>query len=131
VLRKLHESIVDPYESVPTTRHHLNEDSAQNEQEDESEQVSPTEDLSVPMRKNESEQEQPVSPTEDLSVPMRKNESEREQPVAPTEDLSVTMRKTREEDRRKGKAISCQIVYNPSFCIAVTNSTFRQSGMPS
>lgn len=114
-LRRL-QSVADPkYEGVKTSRKQLMEDSdhepsdLENDYPDEEsepdDQSGDEEDdnQSIP---SQSEPEEASDEPHATSPPPKKSNLEPE----PAEDLSSTLRKTREEDRKKGKAVSQQIV---------------------
>lgn len=105
-LRKLHDSIADPkYEGRRTTRRQILEsDEEQGSVDDEQgediseDEHTPAIDVDLP-----SESEASAAP-EPPVLPSHHSDSE------PPDDLTSTLRKTRDEDRRKGKAVSRQIV---------------------
>ncbi|KAG2141350.1 TRAUB-domain-containing protein [Suillus clintonianus] len=118
VLRKLQESIADPkYDGVKTSRKQLMEydDSDYGSEGDDDEpgsELEPDEDEEqsdgdVPFSQNESESE-PDAPTPIPVTVAAKIATSSEDPKH-TENLSSTLRKTRDEDRKKGKAVSKQI----------------------
>lgn len=122
-IRKLHDSVTDPkYDGVRTSRKQLLEESDEDITSDD-------EDVDVPVPSQEeedcSENERGTDEDEDSegadegsSAVERSGEEATlskvgSLPVNSTElngDLASNLRKTREEDREKGKAVSCQIV---------------------
>ncbi|KAF9221427.1 TRAUB-domain-containing protein [Gyrodon lividus] len=125
VLRKLHDSVSDPkYDGVKTSRKELMVDDDSNSDEE-------TEDEELDSQLEGDEEEEPDSHGQDIvghEPPTSKGEeehrSEHEAEVSTmdasvtrprdldqneNDDLSSALRKTREEDRKKGKAISKQI----------------------
>jgi protein AATF/BFR2 len=108
-LRKLHDSVADPkYSGVRTTRQHLAEDSdieVDRQPFDQSNEDG--EDGSIPSDSSrEDDRETKVPPPQSHVLPAQPAQTDQE----PVNDLSTTLRTTREEDRKKGKAVSRQLV---------------------
>ncbi|EPQ56406.1 TRAUB-domain-containing protein [Gloeophyllum trabeum ATCC 11539] len=123
-IRKLHDSISDPkYEGVRTSRKQLmdtDEDEELSEDdvgeapldhegdEAESSGSEDEDDEEIPSESgSEDEDEPPPKSTKAFSSHV--NDHSQDQSAPPAEDISSTLRKTREEDRKKGKAVSRQL----------------------
>lgn len=108
-LRKLRDSVADPkYDGTRTTRKQLLESDGELSESDEEEVYSEGQD------EGESSQSS-VNEEEDEDLPSQSEATEEEttpefKQTETPEDLTSTLRKTRDEDRKKGKAVSRQIV---------------------
>ncbi|KAG1746746.1 apoptosis-antagonizing transcription factor [Suillus paluster] len=114
-LRKLQDSIADPkYDGVKTSRRQLMEyddadygdDETSSEMEHDEDETQELDD-EVPSSQSEPETESDV-PTVIPGTAVSKSTTLSEE-AKHTENLSSTLRKTRDEDRKKGKAVSKQI----------------------
>ena len=105
-LRKLHDSIADPkYEGKRTTRREIQESDEELGSDEQEEDEDISEDEHSPVIEDDLPSESEASDAPEHSVaPSHHSDSE------PPDDLTSTLRKTRDEDRRKGKAVSRQIV---------------------
>jgi hypothetical protein len=136
-LRKLHDSIADPkYDGKRTTRQQLLEsDEGNSELESEDNlsdeeasgshpSINEDEDEDLPSQSNLEEDGSKADEAGDISRRSPSKDSE-----AP-EDLSSALQKTREEDRKKGKAVSRQIVRSLASLIyaVVKTNICRLSG---
>jgi protein AATF/BFR2 len=125
-LRKLHDGISDPkYDGVKTTRKRLLQEDVEEGNEEGSaaegegfsehsrEEDQPSEELSaneICSRSNGDNQEPPPA-SQNVSL----NKSV--QDYRPSDDLTSTLQKTRDEDRKKGRAISRQLVRFTRICL--------------
>ncbi|KZT27772.1 TRAUB-domain-containing protein [Neolentinus lepideus HHB14362 ss-1] len=121
-IRKLHDSVADPkYEGVRTSRKQLMEDGGDEDTsgEDGDHDFSDSQggdsgeedDVPSDSASDDVEDEDILRPPPTkVSSDKTKGPSSTENSPAPVEALSSSLRKTREEDRRKGKAVSRQIV---------------------
>ncbi|KAG0709154.1 apoptosis-antagonizing transcription factor [Suillus ampliporus] len=121
-LRKLQDSIADPkYDGIKTSRKQLmeyddadygsdgddGETNNEMERDEDEEELLQELDNEVPSSQSEPESE-PDTPTPIPETAAAKSVTSSEDPKH-TENISSTLRKTRDEDRKKGKAVSKQI----------------------
>jgi protein AATF/BFR2 len=122
-LRKLQDGISDPkYDGVKTTRKRLLQENSEDEEVG-SEDGGITEDDEF--NQNSREEDQSVDEGEANEISSGSDEDNEEPPPAsqnaslntsakdhlPSDDLTSTLQKTREEDRKKGRAVSRQLVH--------------------
>ncbi|KAH7927856.1 TRAUB-domain-containing protein [Leucogyrophana mollusca] len=118
-LRKLHDSIADPkYEGVKTSRSQIMDDDDDDELDSELDQEGDQggseehsdegqDDDELPSSDSEADHAQPKMPPPRTTTP--KVSAHVPDPLVPADDLASSLRKTRDEDRKKGKAVSRQI----------------------
>ena len=107
-MRKIHDSISDPkYDGVRTTRRQLNDTDSDGDSPCNSDYTNEEQHAHEVQNDQEQHEAEPQPPT-----PPSLNRLD--QVTEPTDALPSTIHKTREEDRKKGKAISRQIVRDSS-----------------
>lgn len=94
-------SDIEEEENYPQGRSQSESDGESGNEEDKDDEGESVPSQSEPEEGSDTEERHVSAPP-----PKRRNEEEPE----PAEDLPSTLRKTREEDRKKGKAVSQQIV---------------------
>ncbi|KAH7914638.1 apoptosis-antagonizing transcription factor [Hygrophoropsis aurantiaca] len=118
-LRKLHDSIADPkYDGIKTSRRQLMDDEDDENIESELEEDYDQDPSEGQSDHDEDEDEEPPSSNSEIEQPQPKTtrhklspklSAQRPDQRAPGDDLASSLRKTRDEDRKKGKAVSRQI----------------------
>ncbi|KAH7881800.1 TRAUB-domain-containing protein [Phlebopus sp. FC_14] len=120
-LRKRHDSVVDPkYDGVKTSRKELMDEHIESSDEDADDDVWSSHDeggVDEPQWHSQDEVDHESSPfdeenqfQQDAHIHAIDEPIERPESLDQCNDLSSALRKTREEDRKKGKAVSKQIV---------------------